>query len=269
MESKEREKIESFNIKVIDECKLNLYIDFYGIDNLLNLILSLRKFDLFSSLNSDEIIALSNFDKNIRTLLFHYILDIELNLRIKIIDLFINKYGETNYLKRENLDLNNLYVDENIEAILDDFNSYKDNDELDSNSVSPNILFNYVTFGNLSKLYFSLKQADRQNIAKSFLINDKKLKQILKNLVILRNRSAHGKTVIDYSSNFEIKNDFELKYVNIFLIMKSVFDLTKLNKHQFKKILYKELLKVKKELTKTNFESLIIFLNISYFSIEI
>lgn len=269
MNEKEIEKLNCSNIQIVETDKIEQYIKYYGVNNMLNLVISLRRFKLFYTLNTSELISIYNFDKNFRTLLFHYIIDIELNLRNQIANLFNIKYGSTNYLKKENFDISNKYVDENLKSIVKDYNSYKNNVELNINEVAPDILFRYVTFGGLSKLYFSLKQIDRQIVAKNFSVDDKKFKQMLKNLVNLRNKCAHGNSVIDYSSNFEINNDYNLKYVNIFLLIKSILKLTKLDKNEFKSELKKQILILKKEINENDFKSFINYLNISYFSIEL
>ena len=60
------------------------------------------------------------------------------------------------------------------------------------NFVPPFVLTKILTLGELSRLYTMLKQVDRQAISKQFKISDKLLKQIMKNITIVRNICAHN-----------------------------------------------------------------------------
>ena len=61
-----------------------------------------------------------------------------------------------------------------------------------------------MTLGEISRYYGILKQEDRQNISKYFKISDKLLKQILKNLTLARNDSAHNGRLYTFHSKFFI-----------------------------------------------------------------
>lgn len=86
-----------------------------------------------------------------------------------------------------------------------------------------------LTLGELSRLYTMLKQVDRQSISKEFKISDKLLKQIMKNMTMIRNICAHNDRLFSFHSKFLItfkiidKNyDNKDKSTNIYMIMKSM-----------------------------------------------
>ena len=66
------------------------------------------------------------------------------------------------------------------------------------------MLVKILTFGVASSYYGLLKQSDRQAIAKYFKISDKLLKQILINLTLARNISAHSDRLYTFHSKFFI-----------------------------------------------------------------
>lgn len=74
-----------------------------------------------------------------------------------------------------------------------------------------------------------LKQVDRQSISKEFKISDKLLKQIMKNMTMIRNICAYNDRLFSFHSKFLItfknidKNyDNKDKSTNIYMIMKSM-----------------------------------------------
>ena len=62
--------------------------------------------------------------------------------------------------------------------------------------IPPFVLTKILTLGVVSRYYGLLKQNDRQDISKYFKISDKLLKQILVNLTMVRNISAHYESII-------------------------------------------------------------------------
>ena len=124
----------------------------------------------------------------------------------------IEKYGVEDYLKFENFDenanedlKNNLI--ENINKEIDDnynkhtaIKHYKD----EYNFIPPFVLTKILTFGVISRYYGLLKQNDRQDISKYFKISDKLLKQILANLTMIRNISAHSDRLFCYRNKYYI-----------------------------------------------------------------
>ena len=101
-----------------------------------------------------------------------------------------------------------------------------------------------------------LKQNDRQDISKYFKISDKLLKQILANLTMVRNISAHSDRLFCYRNKYYIsfKNiDKNYKrdgnFTNIYMIiecMKVLLDQDKFK--EFEDLFYIELGKLKESL---------------------
>lgn len=97
------------------------------------------------------------------------------------------------------------------------------------NFVLPFVLVKILTLGELSRLYTMLKQVDRQSISKEFKISDKLLKQIMKNMTMIRNICAHNDRLFSFHSKFLITfkiidkdYDNKDKSTNIYMIMKSM-----------------------------------------------
>lgn len=115
-------------------------------------------------------------------------------------NILAEEYGVENYLKLEYFDVKAaeelvrdfiLKIEKEIE---DNYikhpaiKYYKDTYDF----VPPFVLTKILTFGAMSKYYSLLKQSDRQKISKYFKLSDKLLRQILINLTMVRNISAHS-----------------------------------------------------------------------------
>lgn len=160
----------------------------------------------------EEIFALYEFDKNIKAIFLKFTLEIEVIIKSLMANTLAEKYGVQDYLKIENFDentnedlKNNLI--ENINKEIDDNYSkhtaikhYKDT----YNFIPPFVLTKILTFGVISRYYGLLKQNDRQDISKYFKISDKLLKQILVNLTMIRNISAHSDRLFCYRNKYYI-----------------------------------------------------------------
>lgn len=198
----------------------------------------------------EEIFALYEFDKNIKAIFLKFTLEIEVIIKSLMANTLAEKYGVQDYLKIENFDKNanedfknNLI--ENINKEIDDnynkhtaIKHYKDT----YNFIPPFVLTKILTFGAISRYYGLLKQNDRQEISKYFKISDKLLKQILVNLTIIRNISAHSDRLFCYRNKYYIsfKNiDKNYKkngnYTNIYMMiecMKVLLDEDKFQEFQ-------------------------------------
>ena len=65
----------------------------------------------------------------------------------------------------------------------------------------------------MSSYYGLLKQSDRQAIAKHFKISDRLLKQILKNITMIRNISAHNDRLFCFRIKYYLSfKDIDKKY---------------------------------------------------------
>lgn len=212
----------------------------------------------------EEIFALYEFDKNIKAIFLKYILEIEVVIKSLIANALAEVYGVEDYLKPENLDadadeeLVKDYISK-IEKEIDDnyikhpaIKHYKDT----YNFVPPFVLTKILTFGAISRYYSLLKQSDRQKISKYFKLSDKLLRQILINLTMVRNISAHSDRLYTYRNKYDIsfknieKNYNRKEYLcNLYMIIKSMKVLLDEEKYQeFENLLNKEIGKLKERL---------------------
>ncbi len=166
----------------------------------------------FNSVTFDEIYSLYDFDKNLRAIFLKYALEIEVIIKSLIANTISKKYGIENYFDRKNFDIN--ADSDSVSGLI-----YNIEEELNKNYgkhaaithylgvygyVPPFVLVKVLTLGEISRFYGLLKQSDRQAISKYFKISDKLLKQILVNLTLARNISAHSDRLYTFRSKFFI-----------------------------------------------------------------
>lgn len=212
----------------------------------------------------EEIFALYEFDKNIKAIFLKYILEIEVVIKSLMANILAEEYGVENYLKLEYFDVK---ADEElvrdfilkIEKEIEDnyikhtaIKHYKDTYDF----VPPFVLTKILTFGAISKYYSLLKQSDRQKISKYFKLSDKLLRQILINLTMVRNISAHSDRLYSYRNKYDIsfkniEEDYNRKeyLCNLYMVIKSMKVLLDEEKYQeFEDLLNKEVEKLKGKL---------------------
>lgn len=181
----------------------------------------------------DEIYALFEFDKNLRSIFLKYSLEIEQILKSLLAETLSSRYGIKDYLVKENFDdtVNETIITKTINIIEEEIKKQNGKHEAITHYMNkygfipPFILIKILTLGELSKLYSVLKQSDRQNISKNFKISDKVLKQIITNMSLIRNICAHNERLFSFHSKFRISfkyilNNYNEKSVNIYMIMK-------------------------------------------------
>ena len=212
----------------------------------------------------EEIFALYEFDKNIKAIFLKYTLEIEVIIKSLMSNTLAEEYGVEDYLKLENFvdnaneELVNVFI-EKIEKEIDDnyikhpaIKHYKDT----YNFVPPFVLTKILTFGAISRYYSLLKQSDRQKISKYFKLSDKLLRQILINLTMVRNISAHSDRLFNYRNKYDISfKNIEKGYnrkeylCNLYMIIKSMKVLLDEEKYQeFENLLNREIEKLKEKL---------------------
>lgn len=217
-----------------------------------------------SNVTFEEIFALYEFDKNIKAIFLKYILEIEVVIKSLMGNTISEKYGVEDYLKSDNLDNNaseDLVKDfiEKTQKEIDDnyikhtaIKHYKDT----YGFVPPFVLTKILTFGAMSKYYSLLKQSDKQKISKYFKLSDKLLKQILINLTMVRNISAHSDRLFSYRNKYDIGFKYiEKEYnrkeylCNLYMIIKCMQVLLDEEKYQeFNYLFNKEIKKLKDKL---------------------
>lgn len=164
----------------------------------------------FDGVTFDEIYSLYDFDKNLKAIFLKYALEIEVIVKSLIANTISKKYSIKNYLERHTFDKN---ADiESVKRLV-----FNIGEELNKNYgkhpaithyqdvygyIPPFVLVKVLTLGEISRFYGLLKQEDRQAISKYFKISDKLLKQILINLTLARNISAHSDRLYTFHSKF-------------------------------------------------------------------
>lgn len=240
--------------KALDKIKKYSY---YSIINSYKDIFKTSKNTYKKGVSFDEIYALYKFDKNIRLIFLKYILEIETVIKSLLAETISSKYGVENYLVLKNFDnrVNSLKIQESIDKIKEEINKQNGKHEAVSHYISkygfvpPFVLVKILTLGELSRLYSILKQEDRQSISKEFKISDKLLKQILKNMTMVRNICAHNDRLFSFHSKFLISfKIIDKKYINedkstnIYMIFKSMGVLLDENKRkEFEELIINEI----------------------------
>lgn len=183
-----------------------------------NLINGYKKLFLIDQQNDEykpgttvnEMYALFVFDQRLREIFLRYILEVERNIKCLIAYEFPQKYGHDNYLLYKNFDLCKRDSHKNIISMLSDIQH-----QIASRGSDPSIrhyldtygyiplwvLNNILSFGQISKFYFNMKQADRQSISRTFKIMDHELETLLKYLTAIRNCCAHNNRLYCFRSH--------------------------------------------------------------------
>lgn len=183
----------------------------------------------------EEIYSLYNFDKYLKNIFLKYALEIEQVVKSLIANTISEKYGVKDYLNYDCFDQN--AGKDSIDKIIFDIdgaieknygkhaaiNHYKDI----YGFIPPFVLVKIMTMGEISRYYGLLKQEDRQRISKYFKISDKLLKQILVNITLVRNFSAHNNRLYTFHSKFfisfkSIDDTYDIfdKSTNLYMVMK-------------------------------------------------
>ncbi len=203
----------------------------------------------------DEIYALFEFDKNLRSIFLKYSLEIEMILKSLLAETISSRYGIKDYLIKENFDdtVNKTTINESINVIEEEINKQNGKHEAvthyidEYGFVPPFVLTKILTLGELSRLYAILKQSDRQSISKNFKLSDRVLKQIIVNMTMIRNICAHNDRLFSFHSKFRIsfkyiEKNYNEKSVNIYMVMKCVESLLpKDKKKEFVKLINNEI----------------------------
>ncbi len=185
---------------------------YYSIVNTYKNIFKDKNGDYINNVSFDDIYAIFEFDKKLKSIVLKYCLEIETVIKSIMANQISKIYGIKDYLNISNWDNKiNVEIRENLlkkinNEIEKDYNVHTAvTHYIDKYGfVPPYVLVKILTFGVASSYYGLLKQSDRQAIAKYFKISDKLLKQILKNLTTVRNVAAHSDRLYNYTSKFYI-----------------------------------------------------------------
>lgn len=131
----------------------------------------------------EDVLALYEFDKQLRQLFFQYICQFEKYISNSVSYAFCEQYGESQ-------------------------NTYQ--------NVPLWVLINALTFGKVSKMYSFLPQRIQSKISKNFkYVNAKELEQYLKVLVLYRNICAHNECLFSHRAYSEIPDTLLHKKLGI------------------------------------------------------
>ena len=261
------EYLESNGVSIKNEEKAKENIEDYTYYSIINGYKSLFKNEnnkYKENVRFEEIFALYAFDRNIKNIYLKYILELETIVKSRIANLFIEKYGAMNYLKRENFakDLDEKLIRDlikyiNIEvkinkkkhiAVAHYLKKYKD--------VPFYVVVKVLTLGTISRFYGLMKQGDRNQIGKSFGLRDNVLKVVLIHFTNIRNICAHLDRLFSYQNKMTIsfKNidrnyKTENNITNLYMITEYIKLMLKKQKRiKFEKELKKEFQLLKKSL---------------------
>lgn len=234
--------------------KIKTY-SYYSIINTYNDVFKNTNNEYEKNVSFDEVYALFEFDKNLRSIFLKYSLEIEIILKSLLAETISSRYGIKEYLIKENFDdtINEIIVTESINVINEEINKQNGKHEAITHYIDkygfvpPFVLIKILTLGELSKLYAMLKQSDRQSISKNFKLSDKVLRQIIINMTMIRNICAHNDRLFSFHSKFRIsfkyiEKDYNENSVNIYMMMKCMeYLLPKEKKKEFIKLIKKEI----------------------------
>lgn len=164
----------------------------------------------------DEIVALYEFDSNLRELFFKYLLQIERHLRSLMSYYFSEKYGETQsaYLTADNFNNSQRNRKTVLRLVSTLQRAVTTTDYIYINyyrktygNIPLWVLSNVLTFGNLSKMYKVFPQSLQSKVCKNFcFINQHQMEQFLSVLTKFRNVCAHGERLFTYRTIDNISN---------------------------------------------------------------
>ena len=234
--------------------KIKTY-SYYSIINTYNDVFKNTNNEYEKNVSFDEVYALFEFDKNLRSIFLKYSLEIEIILKSLLAETISSRYGIKEYLIKENFDdtINETIVTESINVINEEINKQNGKHEAITHYIDkygfvpPFVLIKILTLGELSKLYAMLKQSDRQSISKNFKLSDKVLRQIIINMTMGGGGGGDNDRLFSFHSKFRIsfkyiEKDYNENSVNIYMMMKCMeYLLPKEKKKEFIKLIKKEI----------------------------
>lgn len=157
----------------------------------------------------EEIYNVYNFDQKLREIFLKNILPFETNIKSLVAYYFPQSHPETHYLTYQNFDTTQKDSDKSIMELIAEIQRQiagRVSDPSISHYLTKYgyiplwVLNNILTLGTISKFYSLMKQQERQQISKTFLLSDKELGNILMYLSSIRNFCAHGNRLYCFRS---------------------------------------------------------------------
>ena len=162
----------------------------------------------------EDLYNLYLFDRNLRTIVFGAVTNVEIRFKAYLSEVISSKYGimDTEYLKRENFRVDDgsksdypygkleEYIRKNIDKQIRNRHPsiiwYKDNYGFYPFWVVANIL----TIGDVSKIYGKMKETDRIAMAKKYQLPYENLASYIIHVNLIRNVCAHNDILYRYKS---------------------------------------------------------------------
>lgn len=164
----------------------------------------------------EEIVALYEFDADLRELVFRYILQIEKHIRTCISYYFTEIYGESQSEYLNSANYNNVKKNQKSLAKListlhyatgtSDY-AYINYYRSKYGNIPLWVLVNALTFGNISKMFQLSQQTIQSKVCRNFgTVNPHQMEQMLSVLTKFRNVCAHGERLFTYKTVDTITN---------------------------------------------------------------
>lgn len=174
----------------------------------------------------DELYALFSFDRNLRNIMFKYLLIVENNLKSIFSYHLSSKYG---YKEKDYLKLSNFNTDiSKHRQVTDVINKMKRQIRVNAkqHTATLHYLTNYgyipmwilvkvLSFGIISELYMILKIEDKKEIAKYYGVDEEELSVFLPIMSNYRNLCAHEDILYDHKTQRGIPNNKYHHMLNI------------------------------------------------------
>ena len=165
--------------------------------------------------NFSDIVALYNFDENLRSLVFKYICHVEQKIRSLISYSFCETFTENqsaylnsanyNVSNRNNRDITKLISILTYEATKNTEHSYVVYQRNTYGNVPLWVIMKTLTLGQTSKMYSFMLPSIKSKVSIHYdNITEKELIQYLKVLTVFRNICAHNERLFSFETRFEI-----------------------------------------------------------------
>ena len=153
--------------------------------------------DFDGSVKFDDLVALYDFDTELRQLLIAQIEKVEITFRCRLANYFCLEYGVVGYLEKDNF-ADGLKWKKIIDEIFSSIGYNKRSpfvrnfqDNYEGGDVPFYALVEILSFGTLSKFYKNMKNTDKKQIAKMYENNWPYLESWFESLAYVRNICAH------------------------------------------------------------------------------
>jgi abortive infection bacteriophage resistance protein len=159
----------------------------------------------------ENIVAIYQFDEQLRELTFRYLLHIERHIRSSLSYGFCNLFGENQgeYLNKYNYDISSAAKEKEVDTLIGRYllplltrptqYAYIEHHKNNHQNVPLWVLVNALTFGTVSKIYEYAKPQIQSAVSMEFEgITEQQLKQLLRVLTDFRNVCAHNERLFTH-----------------------------------------------------------------------